>query len=220
MTFPARLNVLPLVCKRWSDLLQQPSAVWSRVCFKYPDNYGLKEGWLRKRAASIRHLEVDIAESVGPGSYEAAVLVGGLIDVAINSTLLSHLCITGGNRLDMSCEKWLPNLRGLKYLYLEEKAPDHRTCFPSWFLHMNHLTELVHLEIKGDEYDLPYNGSLEYQMLPSALRNMRELETLKLQHLGICAFSEEPFTEDLVEATSHLHMLRCVLAINSQNVMF
>ena len=206
--FHSRLRNLPLVCKRWVSLLQQPSAVWEHVLISYPTNYGRLKKWIKPRAAAVQQLDVRIADHVGPDFHTAALLVGSLITVAINSTKLSILRLVGGNRLDMDCGKWLPNLVCLKELYLEERNPNHMRFFPSWFLHMNHLTGLTSLEIRGDDYDLPFNGSKEYRALPAALVAMKGLQTLKLENLGICAFAETDFTDDVIHAIASLPELK------------
>lgn len=178
------------------------------MLIRYPNHYDSLTKWMASRSPSIERLEVDIQASVVMGSREATLLVSSLIEAAKNSTCLDFLYITGGNRLDMDCGTWLPHLKRLRGLYLEEREPDQHHFFPSWFLHMNHLTKLTSLEVHGDDYSLPYEGSLEYYMLPDALCMMPHLQTLKLVNLGICAFSEEAFTDHIIKAASSLHELR------------
>ena len=203
-----RLAILPLVCKRWQEILKQPSVAWERVRVSYPTDYAKMKLWVKPRAPAIKYLHVQIADDIGPHTHKAALLVGSLIQLAIDSTSLEELRIVGGNKLDMSCSQWLPNLRKLKRLYLEEKNPDNMHFFPSWFLNMSQLSQLVSLDIRGDEFDLPYSGSDEYRVLPEILTAMGKLQTLRLENLGICAFSEDEFTEFLMLAVSKLSELR------------
>ena len=182
--------------------------MWQRVKVSYPTDYAQLKVWMKSRAPSIKRLEVDIADHVGPHTHEAALLVGSLIQLAIDSTSLTELHIVGGNKLDLSCNRWLPNLCQLRRLYLEEKNPDNMHFFPSWFLNMSYLPQLASLVIKGDEFDLPYNGSDEYRILPKTLLALKKLQTLRLENLGICAFSEDEFTSDVMLAVSELSELR------------
>ncbi len=202
------MHTLPLVCKRWHAVLKQPSIVWHSVRIAYPTDYAQMKLWMKSRAPAIKRLLVRIAEDIGPDTHEATMLVGSLIQLAIDSTSLEELSIVGGNKLDMSCSQWLPNLCRLKRLYLEEKSPDNMHFFPSWFLNMNQLSQLTSLDIRGDEFDLPYSGSDEYRVLPETLAAMPHLQTLRLENLGICAFSEEDFTADIMLAVSKLSELK------------
>ena len=189
-------------------MLQQPSAVWHRVRISYPTDYAQMKAWMKSRAPAVRRLEVQIANEIASQTQEAALLVGSLIQLAIDSTSLTELSIVGGNKLDMSCSQWLPNLRLLRHLYLEERNPDNLHFFPSWFLNMSYLPQLVSLDIRGDEFDLPYSGSEEYKALPKTLQALKNLHTLRLENLGICAFSEDEFTAEVMLAVSELSELR------------
>lgn len=206
--YRCRVNTLPLVCKRWSDILREPSSAWKHIQVSFPAHYELLVRWLSHRAPAIQSLRVLIADLDTAEEQESSLLIGSLIQCAMDSTNLRHLYIIGGNKLYMDCGQWLPDLRNLEHLYLEEINPDHEHFFPSWFLHMNHLSELKALEIKGDEYVLPYSGPTEYRALPPALESMTKLQRLSLNQLGICAFSEEEFTENLVLSVAKLHQLR------------
>ena len=211
-----RVESLPLVCKRWSETLKRPSSIWNHVQVKFPTHYENLKSWLKVRAPSIRSLRIMIDDVEGNKEQESSLLIGSLIQCAIDHTTLRDLYIVGGNKLYMDCEKWLPDLKDLEHLYLEEINPDHKHFFPSWFLHMNKLVRLKVLEIRGDEYVMPYSGPTEYRALPPALASMSELQRLSLQNLGICAFSEEEFTDQLVLAVSTLHSLRYIY--QSQNI--
>lgn len=205
---PCRVTTLPLVCKRWSAILQEPSSAWKHIQLKFPTDYDLLVQWLCHRAPAIQSLRLLIADINTAEEQESSLLIGNLIQCAIDSTALRKLHIVGGNKLYMDCGRWLPDLRSLEHLYLEEIDPDHKHFFPSWFLNMNHLSKLQALEIKGGEYVLPYSGPSEYRALPLALESMTELQRLSLNQLGICAFTEEEFTEDLVISVGKLHHLR------------
>ncbi|KAL3135262.1 hypothetical protein ABBQ38_006235 [Trebouxia sp. C0009 RCD-2024] len=59
---------LPLVCKRWSKLLAQPSYLWASLPIDFHELWNIQQGfidrqllfpWISLRALSMRHLQLD-----------------------------------------------------------------------------------------------------------------------------------------------------------------